>query len=152
VALLEVKGFKREDFARLHPGGALGRKLLMRVSDVMVDHALPAIAPSASMRDAIVELSAKRGIAVVVNGDRRVQGVVTTGDLTRLMERERDVMGVPVSKVMSRTPRTASADELASAVVFRMQEQGVVAMPVLDGDDRLVGIVHLHDLMRAGAA
>ena len=152
VALLEVKGFKREDFARLHPGGALGRKLLLRVADVMVDKPLPTLAPTATMRDAIVELSAKRGIAVVVNGDRRVQGVITTGDLTRLMERERDVMSVPVAEVMSRTPRTTNVDELASAVVFRMQEQGIIAMPVLDADDRLAGIVHLHDLMRAGAS
>jgi arabinose-5-phosphate isomerase len=152
VSLLEVKGFKREDFARLHPGGALGRRLLLRIADVMVDKPLPTLAPAATMRDAIVELSSKRGIAVIVNGDRRVQGVITTGDLTRLMEKERDVMAVPVTSVMSRTPRTANTDELASAVVFRMQEQGVIAMPVLDGDDRLAGIVHLHDLMRAGAS
>ncbi|HKS07155.1 MAG TPA: KpsF/GutQ family sugar-phosphate isomerase [Gemmatimonadaceae bacterium] len=152
VALLEVKGFKREDFARLHPGGALGRKLLLRVADVMVDKALPTLQPSATMRDAIVELSSKRGIAVIVNGDRRVQGVITTGDLTRLMEKERDVMTVPVANVMSRSPRTAHIDELASAVVFRMQEQGVIAMPVVDADDRLAGVVHLHDLMRAGAS
>lgn len=152
VTLLEVKGFKREDFARLHPGGALGRKLLMRVTEVMVDQSLPTLAPNAIIREAIVELAAKRGIAVVVNGDRRVQGVITTGDLTRLMKREQDFMDVPVSTIMSTTPRTAGADELASAVVFRMQEHGIVAMPVVDGDERLVGIVHLHDLMRAGAA
>jgi arabinose-5-phosphate isomerase len=152
VTLLEVKGFKREDFARLHPGGALGRKLLMRVSDVMMTGPLPVLAPDAVMRDAIVVLAERRGIAVVLNGDRRVQGVVTTGDLTRLMEREPDVLHVPVAQVMTRTPRTAFVDELASAVVFRMQDFGIIAMPVLDGDERLAGIVHLHDLMRAGAA
>jgi arabinose-5-phosphate isomerase len=152
VALLEVKGFAREDFARLHPGGALGRKLLLRVSDVMITESLPTVAPGASMREAIMALAEKRGIAVVADGEGRLQGVITTGDFTRLMEREADVMRVPVTSVMSRTPRTATTDELASAVVYRMEQFGIMAMPVLGDDDRLAGVVHLHDLLRAGAA
>ena len=152
VALLQVKGFRREDFARLHPGGALGRRLLTRVADVMLTDDLPELGESATMREAIVELARKRGIAVVTNGDRRVMGVVTTGDLTRLMQREADVMGVPVTQVMSRTPRTAQADELGSAVVYRMEQNGIIVMPVVDDAGRLVGVIHLHDLMRAGAA
>jgi arabinose-5-phosphate isomerase len=151
VTLLELKGFKREDFARLHPGGALGRRLLLRVKDVMLSEHLPAIRANATMREAIVELAEKRGIAVVTTDDRRVEGVVTTGDLTRLMEKEADVMSIAVSRVMTRSPRMARADELGSAVVYRMEQFGIVAMPVLNGDDRLVGVVHLHDLMRAGA-
>jgi arabinose-5-phosphate isomerase len=152
VALLEVKGFKREDFARLHPGGALGRRLLMRVSDVMLTTALPELPPGATMREAIVLLAAKRGIAIVVDASRHIQGVVTTGDLTRLMERQADVMSVPVATVMSRTPRTIRADELASAAVYQMEQAGIIAMPVLDADAHLAGVVHLHDLMRAGAS
>ena len=152
VALLEMKGFKREDFARLHPGGVLGRKLLMRVADVMLTTSLPELAPSATMRDAIVQLAEKRGIAIVLDGDRRIQGVVTTGDLTRLMEHEADVMSIPVTRVMTRTPRTASGADLASGVVYQMEQHGIIAMPVLDDGGRLVGVVHLHDLMRAGAS
>jgi arabinose-5-phosphate isomerase len=152
VALLEVKGFQREDFARLHPGGSLGRKLLLRVADVMVVDPLPLITPDTTMREAIIELAEKRGLAVAVDADRKVLGVVTTGDLTRLMEHEADVMSVPVSRVMTKTPRTAAADELASAVVYRMQEHGIIAMPVLDGEERVAGVIHLHDLMRAGVA
>lgn len=151
VTLLQVKGFQREDFARLHPGGSLGRKLLIRVSDVMISDALPMLAPSATMKDAIVQLAEKRGIAVVTDDDRSVLGVVTTGDLTRLMEGEVDVLNVPVIDVMSRQPRIASPDELGSAVAYRMEEHRVVAMPVVDADRKLVGVVHLHDLMRAGA-
>lgn len=151
VALLEVKGFRREDFARLHPGGALGKKLLTGVSDVMVETPLPVLEPSATMREAIVVLAAHRGLAVVVEPDGGIAGVITTGDLARLLRDGGDVMGIPVTQVMTRTPRRATVDELGSAVVHRMEQFGIVAMPVVDASDRLVGVVHLHDLMRAGA-
>jgi arabinose-5-phosphate isomerase len=152
VALLEEKGFKREDFARLHPGGSIGRKLLVRVADVMLTDDLPLLPAAATMREAVVQLAERRGIVVVVDEQRRVVGVVTTGDLSRLMERTEDVFPVRVHEVMTRTPKTARADELASAVVYRMEKHGIMAMPVLDEDDTVVGVVHLHDLMRARVA
>jgi arabinose-5-phosphate isomerase len=151
VALLEEKGFKSEDFARLHPGGSLGRKLLTQVRDVMVTgDLLPVLKPDATMREAVVQLAERRGIAVVRSDDGKVAGVVTSGDLTRLMEREDNVMPVPVQNVMTRTPRIAREDELGSAVVYRMEQHGIISMPVVDDNDRLVGVIHLHDLMRAG--
>ncbi len=150
IVLLERKGFRREDFARLHPGGALGRQLLTRVADVMVTSPLPALHPDATMREAVVQLAERRGTAAIVDGRNRVIGVVTAGDLTRLMERERDFMDVRVDTVMTRTPKLARAVELGSAVVYRMQKHGIMAMPVVDDDGRLTGMVHLHDLMRAG--
>ena len=152
VVLLEETGFRREDFARLHPGGALGRKLLTRVKDLMLTDALPVVSPESTMREAIVMLAKRRGIAVVSGSDGRIAGVITTGDLTRLMERDRDVFPVPVVQVMNRSPRLAHYQELASGVVYRMEQFGIIAMPVTDDEDRLVGIVHLHDLMRAGIA
>ena len=152
VTLLERKGFKKEDFARLHPGGALGKHLLTRVCDVMITDLLPLLPPDATMREAVVLLAQRRGTVAVVDGDRQLVGVVTAGDLTRVMERERDVFVVPVDRVMNRTPKTARADELGSAVVFRMEQFGIMAMPVLDREDHVVGMVHLHDLMRAGVA
>lgn len=151
VALLLEKGFRKEDFARLHPGGALGRRLLTRVRDVMETDRLPTLSQTATMRDAVVLLAARRGIAIVVE-QTRVLGVVTAGDLTRLIERERDVLSVPVAVVMSASPRVAHDHELGSAVVHRMEKQGIMAMPVVDEAEQLVGVVHLHDLMRAGAA
>ncbi|MBL0172397.1 MAG: KpsF/GutQ family sugar-phosphate isomerase [Gemmatimonadaceae bacterium] len=151
VALLQEKGFRKEDFARLHPGGALGRRLLTRVTDVMETDQLPTLSSAATMREAVVLLAARRGIAMVVE-QSRVIGVVTAGDLTRLLERERDVLTVPVAAVMSTAPRMAHDYELGSAVVHRMETQGIMAMPVLNADGQLVGIVHLHDLLRAGAA
>ena len=152
VALLEAKGFRREDFARIHPGGALGRRLLTTVGDVMIDDDLPLLVPQATMRDAVVQLASRRGVAMVVDADRRLVGVVTTGDLTRLIERGDDFVAAPVSRVMTRAARTARPDELATAAVYRMEQHKVIAMPVIDDDERVVGVVHLHDLMRAGAA
>ncbi len=151
VALLEEKGFEAEDFARLHPGGALGRKLLTQVRDVMVTgHLLPILPLTATMREAVVQLAERRGIAVVRDDGGGVAGVVTSGDLTRLMEREDNVMPIAVTAVMTTTPRIARDDELGSAVVYRMEQHGIISMPVVDSDEKLVGVVHLHDLMRAG--
>lgn len=150
VALLQQKGFTRDDFARLHPGGMLGRKLTLKVRDVMISADYPTLGLEATMREAVVLLAEKRGtVAVVENGD--VVGVVTSGDLTRLMERNESFFDVKVSEVMNRTPKTIESDALASAAVFIMEKHGIMALPVVDGSNRLVGIVHLHDLMRAGA-
>jgi arabinose-5-phosphate isomerase len=150
IALLEEKGFRAEDFARIHPGGSIGRRLLTRVADVMVADKLPVLPPSATMREAIVMIAERRGIVVVSPDSKRVEGVYTAGDLTRLMEREENVFAIKIGDVMNRTPKVAHAEELGGAVVFRMEKHGIMAMPVLDGGDVLVGVVHLHDLMRAG--
>ena len=152
VALLEVKGFRREDFARLHPGGSLGRKLLTRVEDVMLTAKLPVLPPTATMREAVVVLAERRGIVLVGDAASKLLGVLTTGDLTRLMERVQDFFPVKVEDVMVRQPKTARGDELGSAVVYRMEQHGIMAMPVLPADCTIIGVVHLHDLMRAGAA
>jgi len=152
VALLEQKGFRREDFARLHPGGALGRRLLTRVDDVMLTDPLPALPPGASLRQAVVVLAEQRGIVLVTDADRKLHGVLTAGDLTRLMEHETDVLSHPVERIMTRGPRSARTGELASAVVYRMETNGIMAMPVLDESGRVAGVVHLHDLLRARVA
>ncbi|MFN8581875.1 MAG: KpsF/GutQ family sugar-phosphate isomerase [Gemmatimonadaceae bacterium] len=152
VAILEHKGFRREDFARLHPGGSLGRKLLTRVGEIMETTRLPTLAPDARMREAIVLLAERRGIVVVTDEAQRVLGVFTAGDLTRLAEREDNFLDVPVGRVMTRSPRLAQSEELGSAVVYRMEQNGIMAMPVLDPDQRVIGVIHLHDLMRAGVA
>jgi arabinose-5-phosphate isomerase len=151
VTLLEVKGFRREDFAALHPGGALGRKLLLRVADVMLNRDLPTLTPDRPMRECVVLLAEKRGTVAVVDRNGALEGVVTAGDLTRLMERTDTFLDIPVGEVMTKTPKTTASDELAGAAVSLMERYGIMALPVLDGGRRLVGIVHLHDLMKAGA-
>jgi arabinose-5-phosphate isomerase len=151
VTLLEVKGFRREDFAALHPGGALGRKLLLRVSDVMLSGDLPTLTADRPMRECVVLLAEKRGTVIVVDRAGDLGGVVTAGDLTRLMERTDQFLDIPVGDVMTKTPKVARTDELAGAAVAVMERHGIMALPVLDGGQRVVGIVHLHDLMKAGA-
>jgi arabinose-5-phosphate isomerase len=149
VALLDVKGFDRADFAELHPGGSLGRKLLLRVGNVMLP-AQGVLAPDATMREGVVALARHRGLAIVADNGR-VLGVVTAGDLSRLAQSGSAFLDGPASAVMTREPKAASENELAAAVLGRMERHGIMAMPVLGEDGRLVGVIHLHDLMRAGA-
>jgi arabinose-5-phosphate isomerase len=149
VTLLEVKGFRREDFAMLHPGGSLGRRLLLRVRDVMLPPGR-VLRPDATMRDAVVSLAHDRGLAMV-SEDGHLAGVLTTGDLTRLAERDPKFLERRVSEVMTRTPKTAAPTELAGAAVGAMQRYGIIVLPVVDDHGAIVGVVHLHDLMRAGA-
>jgi len=150
VVLLQKKGFKTEDFARLHPGGSLGRKLTLRVDEVMVGDEYPSMGEDALIRDCIVPLAKMRGTVPIVDAEGRVVGVVTAGDLTRLLERSENFLDVPVREVMTRTPKLARLGELASAAVHVMEKHGIMALPVVDEDNQLKGIVHLHDLMRSG--
>jgi len=151
VALLLRRGFGRDDFARLHPGGSLGRRLILRVADVMVTADLPVLPPEATMRECVVLLAERRGTVAVADAGGKLLGVVTSGDLTRLMEREEHFFTIAVSEIMTRHPRTAAPDHLAAAAVGVMERHGVMALPVVDAGGRVVGMVHLHDLMRAGA-
>jgi arabinose-5-phosphate isomerase len=149
VALLERKGFRREDFAALHPGGALGRKLLLRVRDVMLPPG-GVLAPGATVRDAVVTLAHHRGLAMILDGGRLI-GVMSAGDLTRVAERGDDFLALPVEQVMTRTPRTIAPDELAAAAVATMERHGIMVLPVIGAPGTVAGVVHLHDLLRAGA-
>jgi arabinose-5-phosphate isomerase len=149
VALLQEKGFRREDFARLHPGGALGRALVTKVEEIMLHEQLPILRDGDTMREAIVMIAERRGIAIVVDARMRVDGVLTAGDLSRLVEHSEDLWSVPVRGVMTRSPKLARTGELASAVLYRMEQHGIMAMPVVNEGAELVGVVHLHDLMRA---
>jgi arabinose-5-phosphate isomerase len=150
IALLLKRGFGPEDFARLHPGGSLGRKLL-KVEDVMMrGEDVPWISLDATMKDAVIEMTAKRGITSVVDRKHRVVGVVTNGDLMRLLEKTELIMGIPVTQVMNRNPKIISSREFAAKAVRMMEEFGIISMPVVDEENRLTGVVHLHDLMRAG--
>jgi arabinose-5-phosphate isomerase len=151
VTLLEEKRFKRDDFATLHPGGALGRKLLLRVTDVMLTDNLPILTADRPMRECVVLLAERRGTVAVVDKKGALAGVVTAGDLTRLMERSDDFLATLVRDVMTRTPKFTTAEELAGVAVSVMERHGIMALPVLDAQKQVVGIVHLHDLMKAGA-
>jgi arabinose-5-phosphate isomerase len=106
--------------------------------------------PEATMREAVVSLARDRGLAMV-GAEGTLQGVLTTGDLTRLAERDPDFLGRPVTEVMTRSPKTTGPDVLAAAAVGTMERNGVIVLPVISDQGKIVGVVHLHDLMRAGA-
>lgn len=149
VALLQVKGFQREDFARLHPGGALGRQLIVRIDEVMLHEDLPVLRAGAGIREAIVMIAERRGIAVMLDDKRKVIGILTAGDLSRLLEHSNNVFSLDLMTVLTKNPKVAKDDELASAVAYRMEQHGIMVMPVVDDAGSMVGVVHLHDLMRA---
>ena len=151
VALLEARGFGREDFARSHPGGSLGRQLLTFVADVMrTGAAVPMVPLSASLSEAVLEISRKgMGMTAVVEDGSRLVGVFTDGDLRRTLEHNVDLRSMAVRDVMTPSPCTVSADQLAVEAVKLMEERRISQLPVVDGRHRLVGALNTHDLMRA---
>jgi len=151
VALLEARGFSSEDFARSHPKGRLPRQALVHVADVMRKGAdVPAVNVGAAGLQAIAEITrASLGMTVVVDGERRVKGVFTDGDLRRALEKGVDFARVSVDDVMTRSPRTLRADALAVEAVQLMEAHKITQLPVVDADDALVGALNLHDLFRA---
>ncbi|WP_368647515.1 SIS domain-containing protein [Castellaniella ginsengisoli] len=150
VACLEARGFNREDFARSHPGGALGRRLLTSVADIMRSGAaLPRVAPGTLIPDALTEMSAKgMGMAIVLE-DKRPVGLFTDGDLRRMIAQHGDIRTLPVSAGMSRHPRSIPADAPAIEAASIMDAHKLNQMLVLDGDGLLLGALHMHDLLAA---
>jgi arabinose-5-phosphate isomerase len=148
VALLERRGFKHDDFADLHPGGRLGKKLL-RVENLMHGgEALPSVPVNTPMPDVIYEMSKKGlGITTVLDGDGRLAGVLTDGDLRRLMQKHKGAaLEMTAGQCMTRTPQTILKGELASAALNLMERRKILAVVVVDSDGRALGVVHLHDL------
>ncbi|UZD56509.1 KpsF/GutQ family sugar-phosphate isomerase [Schlegelella aquatica] len=151
VALLDARGFKEEDFARSHPGGALGRKLLTHVRDVMRSGPLvPRVAPGTSFTEMMREMSAKGlGATAVVDDDGRVLGIFTDGDLRRWIEKGADLRTMTAEQVMTRQPKLVREDELAVEAADLMEEARITSVLVVDAAGRLVGALNTHDLMRA---
>ena len=152
LALLDARGFSIDDFARSHPGGALGRRLLTRVRDIMrTGEALPTVGSDANLATALIEMSGKgMGMTVVVDAAGRVEGIFTDGDLRRCVGRIRDVSTTKVTTVMTRTPKSIGADRLAIDCVELMEAvPKVTQLLVTDDTGVLIGAVHLHDLFRA---
>jgi arabinose-5-phosphate isomerase len=147
VTLSEKRGFKEEDFANLHPGGKLGKRLARVESLMHSGEALPRVGPHTKMPDVIYEMSRKKlGVTAVVEGERLV-GIISDGDLRRLLEkRGKDVMDLTAGECMTKNPRTIAAGEFAATALALMEEKKITSLMVVDGDQRLEGIVHLHDL------
>lgn len=152
VALLEARGFTPEDFAMSHPGGALGRKLLLKISDLMhKGDRLPKVAPEASLTTALLEMTRKGlGMTAIVDAQDHVLGIYTDGDLRRTLEQGIDVRSAKIIDVMTRSGKTAKADWLAAQAVQLMEKHKITALLVVDESDKLVGAIHMQDLLRAG--
>ena len=147
MALLLRKGFKEEDFAFLHPGGKLGKRFL-RVGDLMHSgDEIPVVSVSTSMHDVIYEMSKKRfGITSVIDENRRLQGVISDGDLRRLLERDEQILKKTAGHSMKRNPVTIAASEFASAALQIMEQRKITSLFIVDDELRVQGIIHIHDL------
>jgi arabinose-5-phosphate isomerase len=150
VCLMELKGFNSEDFAKFHPGGILGKKLYLRVSDLSSQNEKPAVLPQASLKEVIVEMTKKRlGTAVVVNEANKVLGIITDGDLRRMLESSNDLGKLTAANIMSQNPKLITADALATEALDVLRYHNISQLVVLD-NELYAGIIHLHDLIREG--
>jgi arabinose-5-phosphate isomerase len=152
VALLKIRGFTAEDFARSHPSGSLGKRLLLRVSDVMrTDAEMPAVAPDAKLKDGLMEMTQKGlGMTAIVTADNSVLGIFTDGDLRRALDAGANVHETLMSEVMPGSCKTTTADVLAAEAVHIMEENKITSLLVIDADKHLIGALNVHDLFRAG--
>ena len=152
IALLDARGFSAEDFARSHPGGRLGRRLLLRIADVMhTGDGAPRVRSGDTVSNALVDMTRSGlGMTTIVDAGDRVLGVFTDGDLRRAIEHDVDLKRTPVDEVMTRDCVTVAPETLAARAVHLMQERAINALPVVDDDMRLVGALNMHDLLRAG--
>lgn len=152
VALLEARGFTAEDFAFSHPGGALGRRLLLKVENVMHSgDELPHVQRGTLLKDALMEMTLKRlGMTVILESDGRLAGVFTDGDLRRTLDRNLDIQTATIDEVMTPHGKTARPEMLAAEALKIMEDHKILALVVVDGDDHPVGALNMHDLLRAG--
>lgn len=150
VVLMEVKGFNSDDFARFHPGGTLGKKLYLHVSDLYKNNERPKVNAEASLKEVILEISKKRlGTTAVVDAQEKLLGIITDGDLRRMLEKDANLASVTASEIMTANPKTISADALAVEALDLLRQYDISQLAVTDGV-RYLGIIHLHDLIREG--
>jgi len=156
ISVLERRGFKEEDFALLHPGGALGKKLLLRVGDLMhVKEAVPMVAQDDSMKVALIEMTSKRmGITGVCDSENNFVGVITDGDLRRALEKRDDVLAKKAREVMTTSPKTITMNALAATALQVMEQHSITSLFVLSesAPKKVEGLIHLHDILKAGVA
>ena len=152
VALLQARGFTAEDFALSHPGGSLGKRLLLHVSDIMHTGArIPQVHETATVSQALLEMSEKGlGMTAITDDQNKVLGLYTDGDLRRSLDKNIDVRSTAISDVMTKNCRTTTADELAASIVKLMEDHGINGILVIDKNNKLIGALNMHDILRAG--
>ncbi len=152
IALLEARGFTKEQFALSHPGGNLGKRLLLKVSDFMHQEAdIPRVGPGASFSDALIEMTSKRlGVTTVSKEDHILLGIFTDGDVRRALQKKDHSMDTPIIQLMNSTPKFVAAEDLASKAFDIMETYKITSLVVLDGQRKVCGIIHIHDLLQGG--
>ncbi|MDF1526196.1 MAG: KpsF/GutQ family sugar-phosphate isomerase [bacterium] len=153
VALLEARGFTEDDFAFFHPIGALGRRLLT-VSEIMhVGDEIPRVDPGTIMREALFEITSKQlGFTTVLDGDDRLLGIITDGDLRRCLENRSDPLSLTAGQVMTPSPKVIHADALAAKALQMMESNKIMSLVIVDSENVVVGVIHMHDMLKAGIA
>lgn len=150
VCLLELRNFSSRDFAEFHPGGSLGKQLYLKVSDIYLQHKLPAVSADTGLKDVIIEISSKRlGCTSVLDGNNNLLGIITDGDLRRMLEKDAPLNAVKASDIMTPNPKTIQKDEFAVKALHLMQTSNITQLVVMDGN-RVAGFIHLHDLLKEG--
>jgi arabinose-5-phosphate isomerase len=151
VTLMELKGFSPEDFARFHPGGTLGKKLYLHVSDLYMNNERPEVPAASSLKEVIVEISKKRlGTTAVTDENNRLLGIITDGDLRRMLEKDIPLNSVTASEIMTVNPKTITPDALAVEALDRLRQYDINQLIVVTNEKEYLGIIHLHDLIREG--
>ena len=150
ICLMELKGFNSDDFAKFHPGGTLGKKLYLRVADLYIKNEKPKLTKEGSLKEVIVEISSKRlGATAVVGDDNKLLGIITDGDLRRMLEKDISLNDVTAADIMTPAPKTISAEELAVDALDLMRKKSITQLVVVD-KEKYLGFIHLHDLIREG--
>ncbi len=150
VALLDYKGFNDRDFAKYHPGGSLGKRLYLRVKDVIVNNEKPVSKPQDLMKDVIIEITKKRLGATAIIENSELKGIITDGDVRRLLQKNDEIAGITASEVMSDNPKTITAEALAVDALHKMQQHNISQLVVVDEGGQYAGMIHLHDLLKEG--
>lgn len=150
ICLLELRNFSSRDFAEFHPGGSLGKQLYLKVSDIYIQHELPFVSPNSSLKDVILEISSKRlGCTAVIDANKTLMGIITDGDLRRMLQKDINIGHLTAADIMTKTPRKIEKDEYAVKALHLMQQHSITQLVVVDGE-RVAGFVHLHDLLKEG--
>ncbi len=150
ICLLELNGFSSQNFAEFHPGGSLGKQLYLKVSDIYTHNELPFVKIDASLKDVILEISSKRlGCTAVIDDDKNLLGIITDGDLRRMLQNESSIDGIKAHAIMTKTPKKIDKNEFAVAALQLMQKNNITQLVVVD-DKKVAGFIHLHDLLKEG--
>ncbi|MCR5822488.1 MAG: KpsF/GutQ family sugar-phosphate isomerase [Bacteroidales bacterium] len=150
VALIECRNFTAADFARFHPGGALGKQLYLHVANLYVQNERPEVSPETPLRETIIEMTSKRLGCAVVTSDGRPVGIITDGDLRRMMRKHTSFEALTAADIMSPNPKTVTPDEYAVGALNIMRNHSITQLVVVDADGRFLGVVHIHDIIREG--